>query len=42
MKHFREEGAKLVPPATKDAYEDQAYRLWDLKAKQPQATGELF
>jgi hypothetical protein len=28
MQHFREEGAKLVPPpATKDAYEDEAYRL---------------
>ena len=27
MKHFREEGAKLVPPAQKDAYEDDAYRL---------------
>jgi len=38
MKHFREEGAKLVPPATKDVYEDEAYRLWDLKAKQPKTT----
>ena len=46
MKHFGEEGAKLhPPPAQKDAYEDQAYRLWELKAKQPKAkpaTGELF
>jgi len=33
MQHFREEGAKLVPPpATKDAYEDEAYRLWAIKA----------
>ena len=32
MQHFREEGAKLVPPpATKDAYEDEAYRMWALK-----------
>ena len=33
MQHFREEGAKLVPPpAMKDAYEDEAYRLWAIKA----------
>ena len=51
MKHFGEEGAKLhPPPAQKDAYEDQAHRLWELKAKQLKAkqpkakpaTGELF
>lgn len=43
MKHFREEGAKLHPPPTEpDAYIEEAYRLWDLKAKQPKATGELF
>jgi len=33
MQHFREEGARLVPPpAMKDAYEDEAYRLWAIKA----------
>jgi len=43
LEHFRREGAKLVPPASKDAYEDEAYRLWDLKAKQPKpTTGDLF
>jgi replication-associated recombination protein RarA len=32
LDHFREEGARLVPPpAMKDAYEDEAYRLWALK-----------
>ena len=30
--HFRQEGAKLVPPPTADdPYEDEAYRLWALK-----------
>jgi hypothetical protein len=30
--HFREEGAKLVPPRTADdPYEDEAYRLWAIK-----------
>jgi replication-associated recombination protein RarA len=33
LEHFRTEGAKLVPPAEPDAYEDEAYRLWALKAK---------
>ena len=32
LDHFRSEGAKLVPPPkTKDAYEDEAYRLWAIK-----------
>lgn len=32
LDHFREEGAKLVPPpAMKAAYEDEAYRLWAIK-----------
>lgn len=34
IKHFRKEGAKLVPPPTgDDPYEDEAYRLWTLKEK---------
>jgi replication-associated recombination protein RarA len=33
LEHFREEGAKLVPPGTPDEYENEAYRLWALKAK---------
>jgi replication-associated recombination protein RarA len=31
LKHFREEGALLIPPPEKDAYEDEAYRLLELK-----------
>ncbi len=32
LDHFRQEGAKLVPPPTgDDPYEDEAYRLWALK-----------
>jgi replication-associated recombination protein RarA len=31
IEHFRKEGAKLVPPAKPDQYEDEAYRLWKLK-----------
>ena len=43
LDHFRKEGARLIPPPTgDDPYIEQAYRLWDLKAKQPKATGELF
>jgi len=34
LDHFLAEGAKLVPPPnTKDAYEDEAYRLWKLKER---------
>ena len=33
LKYFREESTKLVPkPKRKDKYEDEAYRLWELKA----------
>ena len=47
LKHFRDEGAKLVPtPAAKDRYEDEAYRLLALKAAQPKrrkvSDGDLF
>lgn len=31
LEYFRAESTKLVPPAEKDAYEDEAYRLWALK-----------
>jgi hypothetical protein len=32
LDHFRKEGAKPVPaPAADDAYEDEAYRLWQIK-----------
>jgi replication-associated recombination protein RarA len=31
LKHFREEGALLIPTPEKDAYEDAAYRLLELK-----------
>jgi len=35
--HFRKESAKLHPPQAggKDAYEDEAYRLWTLKERAP-------
>ena len=34
LDHFRSEGAKLVPPPTElDPFEDEAYRLWDLKRR---------
>jgi len=32
LDHFRKEGALLVPPPTEpDPYEDEAYRLWQIK-----------
>ncbi|WP_029079304.1 hypothetical protein [Bradyrhizobium sp. th.b2] len=32
LQHFRDEGARLVPPPTEpDAYEADAYRLWAIK-----------
>jgi replication-associated recombination protein RarA len=32
LDHFRQEGAKLIPPPTAvDPYEDEAYRLWTIK-----------
>jgi replication-associated recombination protein RarA len=33
VEFFRTESTKLVPPSEKDAYEDEAYRMWELKAK---------
>jgi hypothetical protein len=34
LDHFREEGARLVPPPTgDDPYEDEAYRLWQIKQR---------
>jgi replication-associated recombination protein RarA len=34
LDHFREEGARLIPPPTEpDPYEEEAYRLWKLKAR---------
>jgi len=38
LKFFREESTKLVPkPKRKDKYEDEAYRLWQLKADTPKS-----
>ena len=31
LDHFRREGAKLIPPPIGDRYEDEAYRLLELK-----------
>ena len=48
LKYFREESTKLVPPAKKDRYEDEAYRLWAKKEQAgrtpaaPDSNGELF
>ena len=42
LDHFRSEDAKLVPPATKDQYEDEAYRLWELQAQSKQQKRDLF
>ena len=46
LKHFREDAAKLHPKAKKDAYEDEAYRLLELKlsnkSKKKVAAGDLF
>ena len=44
LDHFREEGARLVPPpAMKDAYENEAYRLWAIKQQGKQtAKRDLF
>jgi hypothetical protein len=34
LEHFRQEGARLIPPPTgDDSYEDEAYRLWTLKKR---------
>lgn len=39
LDYFRTESTKLVPaPAEKDPYEDEAYRLWELKRKGVQPT----
>lgn len=35
LEYFRTESTKYVPPADKDAYEDEAYRLWALKDQRP-------
>ena len=35
LDHFREQGAKLIPPPTEpDPYIEEAYRLWKLKQEQ--------
>ena len=32
LDHFREEGAKLIPePTEPDLYDEEAYRLWQIK-----------
>lgn len=36
IEHFREEGAKLHPPAEPDQYEEEAYRLWTAKQSKVQ------
>lgn len=33
LKHFREDGAKLLPPVKPDKYEDEAYEWLEAKAK---------
>lgn len=43
LEYFRTESTKLVPPpAVPDPYEDEAYRLWELKARRArQARGSF-
>jgi replication-associated recombination protein RarA len=41
LAYFREHSAQLVPPVKKDAYEDEAYRLLELKAKQPKRSKKV-
>ena len=42
LQHFLDEGARLVPPPeTKDAYEDEAHRLWAVKAKRGLVGGSV-
>jgi hypothetical protein len=31
--HFRSAGAKLVPPVEKDAYQDEAYLMLEMKRR---------
>jgi hypothetical protein len=33
LQHFREEGAKLIPPVKPDQYESEAYRMLELKQR---------
>ncbi len=34
LEHFRREGARLIPPPTgDDPFEDEAYRLWQIKQR---------
>jgi replication-associated recombination protein RarA len=40
LDYFREHSTKLVPPAEKDPYEDEAYRLWKLKKAGAKPTAE--
>lgn len=41
LQYFREESTKLhPPPAEADPYEDEAYRLWDLKERRRRKGGE--
>ena len=41
LRHFREEGAKLIPPPTEpDPHEEEAYRLWAIKRRKEK--GDLF
>ena len=37
VEFFRQESTKLEPPAPKDAYEDEAYKMWELKAARKKA-----
>jgi hypothetical protein len=40
LAYFREHSAKLVPPMAKDQYEDEAYRLLELKQGKRDLFGE--
>lgn len=40
LDYFREVSTKLEPPANKDPYEDEAFRLWELQASLPKEKAE--
>jgi replication-associated recombination protein RarA len=42
LKHFREVGTVLVPQPAKDRYEDEAYRMLELKLKRKPTADDLF
>lgn len=38
LDHFRKEGTKLVPDPGKDQYEDECYKMWQIRDRQANST----